>query len=533
MKPAATWEAIGSIKPWPGNPRTNEAAVDAVLASMKRFGFGSPIVAREGDRVIIAGHTRHEAAKRLGLDKVPVRFMPLDPAQARALNLADNKLGELAGWDEAALADVLEELEADGLDLAGLGWSDDELEQLLKPEPEPEPEPDTSNDDRIPDEVPATTRAGDVITIGRHTLHCGDCLEVMRGLGDSSIDSIVCDPPYGIGFMGKGWDVAVPGDEWARECLRVLKPGGHLVAFAATRTVHRLMVNLEDAGLEIRDIVGWLQWQGFPKSLDASKAIDAMHGAEREVVGHDSRAAKRTPAVNTCTYGDYRGQSGKITAPSTDDAKRWHGWGTALKPAFEPAVLARKPLEGTVAANVLKWGTGAINIDGCRIDYDDNAWPGPGARVQNIGRGASTLHGPHSGPVEVVQMSDLGRWPANIYHCPKPSRGEREAGCDGLAEKVAQSGMSPAMPVDDDGKQRDRFKVRARNIHPTVKPSRLMAWLVRLVSPPGGTVLEPFAGSGTTMLACERERMTCIGVEMEPGYCDIIRARLAHVVSDG
>ena len=527
MKPAATWEAIGSIKPWPGNPRTNEAAVDAVLASMKRFGFGSPIVAREDDRVIIAGHTRHEAAKRLGLDKVPVRFMPLDPAQARALNLADNKLGELAGWDEAALADVLEELEADGLDLAGLGWSDDELEQLLKPEPEPEPEPDTSNDDRIPDEVPATTRAGDVITIGRHTLHCGDCLEVMRGLGDSSIDSIVCDPPYGIGFMGKGWDVAVPGDEWARECLRVLKPGGHLVAFAATRTVHRLMVNLEDAGLEIRDIVGWLQWQGFPKSLDASKAIDALHGAERKVVGTYRAAVQNPLSVAGGFNGSAADENGvswaKISAPATDDAKRWHGWGTALQPAFEPAVLARKPLEGTVAANVLKWGTGAINIDGCRIDYDDNAWPGPGARVQNIGRGASTLHGPHSGPVEVVQMSDLGRWPANIYHCPKPSRGEREAGCDGLGS--APSGVGA---LRDSG----RGKV-AHNSHPTVKPSRLMAWLVRLVSPPGGTVLEPFAGSGTTMLACEREGMTCIGVEMEPGYCDIIRARLAHVVSDG
>ena len=223
-------------------------------------------------------------------------------------------------------------------------------------------------------------------------LRQGDCIELMRALPENSIDAIVTDPPYGLspdgkartwddiedgkargGFMGKGWDAAVPGVTWARECYRVLKPGGAIVAFGGQRTIHRLTVSLEDAGFSIRELFGWLNWQGFPKSLDASKAIDAHHGADREVVGENPNY-RTTKSEIACPQGD---TPALVTAPATEDARTWEGFGTALKPCLEPAVIARKPLIGTVAENLIEWGTGALNIDGCRYGYgDDQAWPG-------------------------------------------------------------------------------------------------------------------------------------------------------------
>jgi len=529
---AAVYVDPSSLTPWNQNPRHNEAAIDEVAKSIERFGFASPIVARTADGRVIAGHTRLAAALRLGLDDVPVRFLDIDEQLASALALADNKIGEIATWDDETLGQVLAELEQDGMDLGGLGWDEDELDRILEAANPPQPEPMTEDEvdwDSMPEEVPAITQAGDVIELGRHVLHCGDCVETMRGMEENSVDAIVTDPPYGIGFMSKNWDVAVPGEDWARECLRVLKPGGHLIAFAATRTIHRLTVAVEDAGFEIRDQIGWVQWQGFPKSLDASKAIDALHGAEREVVGRgeswnrpDSKAGD-SARMNT-SPGSY-----DLTAPATPDAQRFEGYGTALKPAFEPAVLARKPLSGTVAANCLEWGTGVLNIDGCRYAYGDPAWPGPGQRWEDGDPNAtpsadgSTWGGALN--ARVSQSSDLGRWPANIYACPKPSRSEREQGCESLSSKSA---TSPAGPGGWKEKE-------VKNYHPTVKPSRLMRWLVRLVSPPAldgvpPVVLETFGGSGTTMVAAELEGVRCIGIEMEPSYCDIIRARLTDAI---
>jgi len=538
MKAAATWEDISSLTPWDKNPRHNTAAIEQVRRSIERFGFSSPIIARQQDRVIIAGHTRHQAALKMGLDKVPVRFLDLDPAQARALALADNKLGEVAEWDDGMLAEVLAELEAESVDLDGLGWSDEELAALLEsPDDDSAPasEPDTSSDDTIPDETPAITQPGDVITIGRHTLHCTDCVAFLKTLDDNSVDAIVTDPPYGIGFMGKGWDSAVPGDVYAAECLRVLKPGGHIIAFAATRTIHRMTVNLEDAGFEIRDQISWLQWQGFPKSHDVSKGIDAKLGRaeDRLVVGEKTKTHSHTkPYAGEGRDGEAWGQARlSITAPASPEAKQWSGWGTALKPAQEPAVLARKPLEGTVAENVLKWGVGAVNIDGCRHAEGDTAWPGPNGEHKGYpgGVGGDRAFASFDARLsekgndfrkEPYYLSALGRWPANIYACPKPARGEKEAGMEDAPKQGSGVGA-----LRDNG----RGKLAA-NIHPTVKPVRLMRWLVRLVTPPGATVLETFGGSGTTLIAAEREGVTCIATELEPKYCDIIRARLTHAV---
>ncbi len=338
----------------------------------------------------------------------------------------------------------------------------------------------------------------------------GDCVEAMRQMPADSVDAIVTDPPYGLGFMGKKWDALPPGLPWAEECLRVLKPGGHIVAFGGQRTIHRLTCALEDAGFAIRDLVGWQFWSGFPKSLNVSKAIDAAAGAEREDTGivTSITGARLSPGVEKFGGGDgIPANVNTATAPATDDAKRWNGWGTALKPCIEPATLARKPLsEGTVAANVLRWGTGALNIDGCRYAYGDEAWPGPQseewASHRGVDGGGGTGGFSGGGYVAPESRSD-GRWPANVYACPKASRSEREAGVGHLAA---------------DG---ERF-----TSHPTVKPVALMRWLCRLVTPPGGTVLDTFTGSGSTGIAALAEGFAFVGVEREAEYIEIARARI-------
>ncbi len=536
---AAVYVDPGTLTPWEQNPRDNEEAIEQVARSIERFGFASPIIARQADGRVIAGHTRLSAALRLGLTDVPVRFLDLDDQMASALALADNRLGEIATWTDDTLAEVLTALEEDGVDLDGLGWTGDELDRLLdsmKPE-EPEAEEDERDFDILPEDVPAITQAGDVIELGRHVLHCGDAIETMRGMEENSIDAIVTDPPYGIGFLGKNWDVAVPGEDWARECLRVLKPGGALIAFAATRTIHRLTVAVEDAGFEIRDQIGWVQWQGFPKSLNVSIQIDKSAGAmKHRGRAHHAYAPGKDFQGRDMAKPESMPQHKGITA----DAQRFQGYGTALKPAFEPAVLARKPLSGTVAANCLEWGTGGLNIDGCRFAYGDPAWPGPQEpRSASSWRRATVADGYAGGlgPIEGAADS-AGRWPANIYACSKPSRGEREQGCEELpgrtgAEAVERKEGTAGLDNPRAGAGRTASEVK--NYHPTVKPSRLMRWLVRLVSPPAldglpPVVLETFAGSGTTMVAAELEGVRCIGIEMEPRYCDIIRARLTDAI---
>ena len=374
------------------------------------------------------------------------------------------------------------------------------------------------------------------------TLYRGDCLDVLASMEPGSVDAIVCDPPYGLGFMGKKWDALPPGEDWARACLRVLSPGGHLVAFGGTRTVHRLACALEDAGLEIRDTIAWVQWQGFPKSLDVSKAIDRAAGAEREVVAINyqarSKANKSTTSAKMPSYDKARtAQSEAVfTAPATEDARTWEGFGTALKPAHEPAILARKPLVGTVAANVLEHGTGALNIDGCRYAYGDPAWPGPDRTAEEIRQTdrPNTSGDHHAGTVTTVpagrqvNVSDLGRWPANLYACPKPSRAEREAGCERLqgrtgAEAIGRKEGHKSMVGAG------RTAEQVKNHHPTVKPLGVMRWLCKLVGGQRGSViLDPFMGSGTTGCAAMLEGFDFIGIEREPEYMQIAEARIRH-----
>ena len=389
----------------------------------------------------------------------------------------------------------------------------------------------------------------------------GDCLEVMKTLDAGSIDAIVTDPPYGISFMGKNWDSGVPGVAFWREALRVAKPGCHILAAGGSRTFHRLAVAIEDAGWEIRDCVLWLYGSGFPKSHDVSKAIDKAAGAEREVVGVSQHSANRT--AGSWQQGEQRtgiafGNEGErsITAPATEAAKQWDGWGTALKPAFEPFILARKPLDGTVADNVLTHGTGGINVDGCRVSSN-----GDKLNVGGVGSKADGWDRPWKHDSEaiaeckrrsheaVAKAESLGRWPANVIHdgsdevtqlfgtaarffyVPKASRSEREAGLDGMDSIYRANGNKW---TDEDYRVKTGERPPSAesgpqtNHHPTVKPVALMSYLCRLITPPNGTILDPFCGSGSTGVAAIREGFKFVGIELNPDYAEIATRRIDH-----
>lgn len=382
------------------------------------------------------------------------------------------------------------------------------------------------------------------------TLLHGDCLHHLRTLPDCSVDACVTDPPYGLSFMGKRWDYDVPSVEVWREVLRVLKPGGHLLAFAGTRTQHRMAVRIEDAGFEIRDMIAWVYGSGFPKSLDVSKAIDKAAGAEREVVGqrvygdgHIQRSNELSPPIGTFQ----RTQDERLkTTPATPAAQQWSGWGTALKPALEPITLARKPFPGTVAANVLEHSTGAINVDGCRVGGE----PSPSVQRRNHAAPAQSIGATGwKTPARPASYNEqrhgeaLGRWPANLIHdgsnevvelFPQQQSGSRAAGVrKGMGFHGADGDGGPAIEASAGSAARFFYCAKASkadrgdaNAHPTVKPTELMAYLCRLVTPPGGTVLDPFMGSGSTGKAAVREGFQFIGIEREVEYLAIARQRI-------
>lgn len=371
-----------------------------------------------------------------------------------------------------------------------------------------------------------------------------DCRDVMSlYLEDNSVDAIVTDPPYGLSFMGKDWDHGVPGIEFWKEMLRVLKPGGHLLSFGGSRTYHRMASAVEDAGFEIRDQIMWVYGSGFPKSLDVSKAIDKAAGAEREIIGSRSVGIKNGAAGGSHRYG-MSALEVDVTAPATDAARQWQGWGTALKPAHEPLVLARKPLIGTVAANVLAHGTGGLNIDGCRVETTD-----PAPVIKSTG--GRKFEQPHTQPDRInkqVGWNTSGRWPANLIHdgsdevvsCFPDAKGQ-QGHLIGHSKKRGNGIYGEFPPANDAIKRVEAETTAARffyaakaskkdrddgNAHPTVKPTDLMAYLCRLVTPAGGVVLDPFMGSGSTGKAAIKEGFRFIGAEREAAYYAIAEARL-------
>lgn len=383
-------------------------------------------------------------------------------------------------------------------------------------------------------------------------LNHGEVLDRLPELADCSIDACVTDPPYELGFMGKKWDssgIANSVDLW-REVLRVLKPGAYLLAFGATRTYHRMACAVEDAGFEIRDSLHWIYGSGFPKSLDVSKAMDKAAGVTREVVGH-----RYQPDIRGGSFQNRQrnGKSGNVpiadSIPSTDAAKQWDGWGTALKPSHEPIVLARKPLqEPTVAANVLAHGTGALNINGCRVDYTGKTDPRTFGGSWKTGKAARNVYeGGYAG--KELGVSQTGRWPGNVIFDQDAAAeldlqsGDRKAG-------GSLNGSEPSRPAknvygeyadrrlwesyeDEGGASRFFYCAKAStsergegNNHPTVKPVDLMQYLCRLVTPPEGLILDPFLGSGTTGIAALREGFRFVGIDREAEYIEIARRRI-------
>jgi DNA modification methylase len=384
-----------------------------------------------------------------------------------------------------------------------------------------------------------------------YTILKGDCLDRLKELPDNSVDSVVTDPPYGLskepdivevltkwingepydhghgGFMGKRWDSFVPHPDIWREVYRVLKPGGHALVFAGTRTQDLMTIALRLAGFEVRDVIEWLYFSGFPKSMDVSKAFDKRAGVEREVIGQKwAERYPNGPGGNSFTVGGEvdgtrTAANTLLTAPATELAKKWDGWGTALKPAHEPIIVVRKPLVGTVCDNVEKWGCGALNIGASRIGDEEQSYSPKGIR-SGSGNYVGDTYKPNN-PEIIVK----GRFPANAI----------TTDADAFYSKyfnVAQANISPA-ELSKKASKRDRNsdwrgeEIALRNTHPTVKPTELMAWLVRLVTPPGGTVLDPFAGSGSTLVAAKREGFGFIGIEREPEYVEIIEARTGEV----
>jgi len=415
----------------------------------------------------------------------------------------------------------------------------------------------------------------------------GDCLDELREMPDNFFDAIVTDPPYELGFMGKSWDatgIAYNVDLW-REVLRVLKPGGHLLAFSGSRTYHRMACAIEDAGFEVRDMIEWLYGTGFPKSLDVSKAIDKGAGYEQPIV-EEGASGKGALSVNALGSGlNVNFAARPKTAPVTA-AAAWKGWGTALKPGHEPICMARKPLDGTVAANVLTHGTGALNIDASRVGSEARPIM---VRTETV-VAAKSMSGESTRATSSGETTTQGRWPANVildadaaveldaqsgtlksganptrrgadgervalgafagqescaaprgvdiggasrfFYVAKPSRAERDAGCDNLPTR--SGGEATEREDGSDGLKSPRAGAGrtggARNHHPTVKPVALMRHLIRLVTPPGGVVLDPFVGSGSTGVAALLEGFDFVGIEREAEYIPIIEARIAHAV---
>jgi site-specific DNA-methyltransferase (adenine-specific) len=418
----------------------------------------------------------------------------------------------------------------------------------------------------------------------------GNNLDLLKTLPDNSVDSVVTDPPYGLSFMNKKWDYDVPSIELWKEVYRVLKHGGHVLSFGGTRTYHRMVVNMEDAGFEIRDQIMWLYGSGFPKSHNIGKTIDKIEGNEREVVGEKKRGDVQKAKEKGVGYlADVANrnnikQFGYGTETITKGSSEWEGWGTALKPANEPICLARKPLsEKSVAENVLKHGTGGINIDGCRVGSEVRTMPIFSNDIKND----KTTFNLNSNIQHHREETSQGRFPANtildeeagklldeqsgisqttstkvgftenvdsffiglknkvtirhndkggasrFFYCAKASKSDRNDGCEKLQGKyVAQGNQAQAElkrgNVDfENGNKHNKVELK-QNFHPTVKPTDLMRYLCRLITPPNGIVLDPFMGSGSTGKGAILEGFDFIGMELDPEYVEIAKARIEH-----
>lgn len=378
----------------------------------------------------------------------------------------------------------------------------------------------------------------------------GNNIDLLKTIQENSIDSIVTDPPYGLKFMNKKWDYDVPSIQFWKEIYRVLKPGGHILSFGGTRTYHRMVINIEDAGFEIRDQIQWIYGSGFPKSLNIGKSVDKLNG---ELVPKNSKRI-----VNSVNMGSYDGSGIGIRYDSVNykSKNKYEGLGTALKPANEPICLARKPLsEKTIALNVLKWGTGGLNIDECRVEYINDKDKYKLHSVIDI-RGGQYGNTPKKRIEDVkTESNELGRFPSNVildeesselldkqlgiskstkvasrfFYCSKTSKSERNKGLNEFEDKISDISYGT---VANKKSVNNRFvenginSAKTKNNHPTVKPIKLMSYLCKLITPKGGTILDPFMGSGSTGISAKLEGFDFVGIEMEEDYYKISESRI-------
>lgn len=637
---------ISELKLNPQNRNVHPRDQIERLASILAYqGWRFPVKVSNLSGMVVSGHGRVEAALFNKWDTVPVNFQDYDDADSEyADSIADNSI---ASWSELDLSGV--QMDVAGLSTSfnvdHLGFRDFKIETAPIDTDESEEfdqqEKDEEKFEDIPAQIESRTKLGDQFKIGPHLLYNGDCLEVLKKMSSDSVDSLVTDPPAGISFMGKEWDDDKGGSkEWIAwlnsvmtECLRVMKPGAHGLVWAIPRTSHWTATALEDAGFEIRDVITHLFGSGFPKSLDISKAIDKAAGAEREVIGREKRPVlpkgrgngrdENGRPIEIGLLGASESHEINITAPSTPEAKQWQGYGTALKPASENWILIRKPCsEDTVAANVLKWGVGGLNIDESRISTQSND---PNIRVSETkGRGYQNEY--VGGKVETIDNSphgpSKGRWPSHLilshnfdcvevgvkkvrtsnpnsadgkihskdnkiygkrgefasqdtnYASPDGTETVAAWKCtDGCAVSMLDEQSGPCKTGDikkgtlqgfgkgantygegvvpreyktDNASGASRFFYCAKpsrsekndgldsegkpgNGHPTVKSIKLMQYLITMVTPPEGLVLDCFGGSGTTLVAAHLRKFQTILIEKQTEYCDIILARAEFV----
>lgn len=389
-------------------------------------------------------------------------------------------------------------------------------------------------------------------------IYLGDNREVLTGWPADFVDAVVTDPPYELGFMGKVWDstgIAYSVELW-REVLRVMKPGAHLLAFGGTRTYHRMACAIEDAGFEIRDQLQWIYGTGFPKSMNISIAIDRAKGEPPRAKAFNMKGrgerAEELDSNSRVFLPAY--------APKSDESLEWHGWGTALKPANEPIVLARKPIsEPTIAANVLKWGTGALNIEAARIEANDEQLQEKYDSVQKAGPRENNVYGKDIRDRAGAQPSENGRWPANVlfdqyaagvldgkspeasrfFYVAKPDGGERDCGLDAEPDRILAR-LGGAQQAESNGEDYEACQEiglnrvqKVKNNHPTVKPVDIISYLIQLITPRGGVVLDHFMGSGTTGIAAARLGHPFLGCEINPDYLRIAEKRIAPELGQG
>lgn len=552
---------------------TDDEKISRLAESLLRFGIVNNLQVwmDENSRIYcFDAHHRKKAFKLL--EKIGLDIPPLPTTRCLAENITDAKRLLLVKESRSSWVNIevvpayMEEVKFSFsiaervIDLPELEWG--KICETKKLENEKGDEEDSADCglENAPD-------VGEIYEHDLNKLYYGDCLEIMRKLPDNSVDTMITDPPYGLAFMGKKWDYDVPGIDVWRECLRVLKPGATALIFAGSRTQHRMAVNVEDAGFILKDTIMWVYGSGFPKSTDISKQLDKMAGKEREVIGKDKNWEKK----GTVPISEYK--EFDITTPATPAAELWNGWGTALKPAYEPILVAMKPNIVSYAQNALKYGVAGLNIDGGRIEYIKGETP------ESVNKSSGKMSGIF-GHYKTTKIETKGRFPANVildeesgrlldlqsriskshasgynfdnskqgdvpitnniksgihfadkggasrfFYCAKASGSERNDGCEGLEEKEKKT--LNEYVHNSEGRTASKSGSAMKNHHPTVKPLKLIEYLCKLTATPtGGIVIDPFAGSGTTGLACLKTGRPYILIERKPEYYQIAKARL-------